>query len=141
MSFSMKKINSIYIIDDDPITVFGIKKMLKPITNCGDITAFGNGKLALDGLNERLANGVHVPEVIFLDINMPIMDGWEFLEELVSLNIEQKIIINVVTSSIDPKDYQRWNQYRLKCWHHLNFKNKPLYKIEPTDLSRVNLAS
>ncbi len=141
MCILMKKINSIYIIDDDPITVFGIKKMLKNIASCRDINAFENGKLALDNLSERITKEVQVPEVIFLDINMPIMDGWEFLEELVALNIRQRILINVITSSIDPKDYQRWNEFRLKCWHYLNFKNKPLYKIESTDLCRVNLAS
>ncbi|SHH00053.1 response regulator [Flagellimonas flava] len=137
----MKKVNSIFIIDDDPITVFGIKKMLKTITTCRDITAFENGKLALEGIQNRLTEDVEVPEVIFLDINMPIMDGWEFLEELVSLNIKKRMIINVITSSIDPKDYRKWNEFRLRCIHYLNFKNKPLYKIEETDLSRINLAS
>ena len=137
----MKKVNSIFIIDDDPITVFGIKKMLKTITPCRDITAFENGKLALEGIQNRLTEDVEVPEVIFLDINMPIMDGWEFLEELVSLNIKKRMIINVITSSIDPKDYRKWNEFRLRCIHYLNFKNKPLYKIEETDLSRINLAS
>nr|WP_299388387.1 response regulator [Allomuricauda sp.] len=137
----MKKLNSIYIIDDDPITVFGIRKMLKAITICKDITEFENGRVALEALKQRVEQGLPCPDVIFLDINMPIMDGWEFLEELVSLNIRERIIINVITSSIDPIDYKRWNEFRLKCWHYLNFKNKPLYKIEPTDLSRVHMAS
>ncbi|MCL6268013.1 response regulator [Flagellimonas myxillae] len=137
----MKKLNSIYIIDDDPITVFGINKMLKTITTCRDITDFENGRLALEGLKQRIHQNLPCPEVIFLDINMPIMDGWEFLDELVSLDIKERIIINVITSSIDPIDYKRWNEFRLKCWHYLNFKNKPLYKIEATDLTRVHLAS
>lgn len=137
----MKKLNSIFIIDDDPITVFGIKKMLKAITICEDISDYKNGKQAMEGLKERLQHGYPCPEVIFLDINMPIMDGWEFLEELVNLKLPERIIINVITSSIDPIDYKRWNDFRLRCWHYLNFKNKPLYKIEATDLSRVHLAS
>ncbi|TXN36757.1 response regulator [Flagellimonas hymeniacidonis] len=137
----MKKVNSIYIIDDDPITVFGIKKMLKTTAICPDIEAFENGKLALDGLRERIKTGAPIPEVIFLDINMPIMDGWEFLEEVVNMNIKEKIIINVITSSIDPADYKKWNHFRLKCLHYLNFKNKPIYKIDDTDLNRVNMVS
>ncbi len=137
----MKKINSIYIIDDDHITVFGIKKMLKTIAICNDIKDFENGKLALEGLRKAIKNGMPIPEVIFLDINMPIMDGWEFLEEFVNLDIKEKIIINVITSSIDPKDYQKWNDFRLKCLHYLNFKNKPIYKIDDKDLNRMNLAS
>lgn len=141
MCISMKKLNSIYIIDDDPITVFGLRKMLKTVTICKDITDFENGRLALEALKKRIELKIRCPEVIFLDINMPIMDGWEFLEELVSLNIPEKLIINVITSSIDPIDYKRWNDFRLNCWHYLNFKNKPLYKLEATDLSRVHLAS
>ncbi|WP_422350507.1 response regulator [Flagellimonas sp.] len=137
----MKKLNSIYIIDDDPITVFGLRKMLKTVTICKDITDFENGRLALEALKKRIELKIPCPEVIFLDINMPIMDGWEFLEELVCLNIPEKLIINVITSSIDPIDYKRWNDFRLNCWHYLNFKNKPLYKLEATDLSRVHLAS
>ncbi len=141
MFILMKKINSIFIIDDDPITIFGIKKMLKTTVICKDIKAFENGKTALEGLTKRIEKGASVPEVIFLDINMPIMDGWEFLEEFVGMDIKEKIIINVITSSIDPLDYQRWNDFRLKSLHYLNFKNKPIYKIEATDLNRVNIAS
>ena len=131
----MKKINSLYIIDDDPIAIFGIKKMLKLKVACNDIKAFENGKMALDDLKGRIEYGDGIPEVIFLDINMPIMDGWEFLEELLNLNIEEKVIINVITSSIDPSDYQKWNHFRLNSIHHLNFRNKPIYKIEATDVS------
>ncbi|TAI46744.1 response regulator transcription factor [Flagellimonas allohymeniacidonis] len=137
----MTKLNSIYIIDDDPITVFGIKKMLKTIVECPNVKTFENGKLALDQIMDELRKGIQPPEVIFLDINMPIMDGWEFLEELLKLDIKEKIIINVVTSSIDTSDYQRWNKFRINCLHYLNYKNKPIFSIEPTDLKRINLAS
>ncbi|WP_420321865.1 response regulator [Flagellimonas sp.] len=137
----MKEINSIYIIDDDHITVFGIKKMLRTVVRCNDIEAFENGRMALESLKERIEAGIPAPEVIFLDINMPIMDGWEFLEEFVTLKLKERVIINVITSSIDPSDYQKWNDFRLKCWHYLNFRNKPIYKIEVADLNRMNISS
>lgn len=137
----MKKVSSIFIVDDDPITVFGIKKVLKPVAICDDIQIFQNGKEAFDALKERTENDQCIPEVIFLDINMPIMDGWDFLEELMGLDIKERIIINMITSSIDPLDYQKWNEFKDKCPHTLNFKNKPIFKIETSDLDNINMAS
>ena len=135
----MKKVNSIFIVDDDPITVFGIKKVLKPMAQCDDVQIFQNGKEAFDALFERSSNGREIPEVIFLDINMPIMDGWDFLEELVSLRLEQRITINMITSSIDPQDYQKWNSFKDRCHHALNFRNKPIFKIQDSDLGEFDL--
>ncbi|WP_245668169.1 response regulator [Flagellimonas zhangzhouensis] len=132
--------NSIFIVDDDPITVFGIKKMLKPVAGCADIQIFQNGKEALNEIQERVGGSL-LPEVIFLDINMPILDGWGFLEELISMNIQQPITINVITSSIDPLDLEKWYYYKARCPHTLNFKNKPIFKIELADLGYINVAS
>ncbi|WP_318344204.1 response regulator [Flagellimonas baculiformis] len=137
----MKKVSSIFIVDDDPITVFGIKKVLKPVAICDDVQIFQNGKEAFDALKERTENDQCIPEVIFLDINMPIMDGWDFLEELIGLDIKERIIINMITSSIDPLDYQKWNEYKDRCPHTLNFKNKPIFKIETSDLDSIDMAS
>ena len=141
MCILMKKVSSIFIVDDDPITVFGIRKMLKPVVDCEDVQIFQNGKEALDALIQRMDKGGDIPEVIFLDINMPIMDGWDFLEEIMNLELTERIMINMITSSIDPLDYQKWNDAKAKCLHPLNFKNKPIFKIEPADLECIDLAS
>lgn len=141
MCILMKKVNSIFIVDDDPITVLGIRKMLKPVAICEDVQIFQNGKEALEAIIQRMDGGGYIPEVIFLDINMPIMDGWDFLDEIMTLELSEKIIINMITSSIDPLDYQKWNDAKAKCLHILNFKNKPIFKIEPTDLDCIDLAS
>lgn len=135
----MKKLKSIFIVDDDPITVFGIKKVLKPVAQCDDVQIFQNGKEAFDALIERSAMGRGIPEVIFLDINMPVMDGWDFLEELINLGLEQRITINMITSSIDPQDYQKWNTFKDRCHHVLNFRNKPIFKIHGSDLGEFEL--
>ena len=137
----MKKIKGIYIVDDDPITVFGIKKMLNPVAICDDIQVFEHGKTALDDLQERIKFGSPLPSVIFLDINMPIMDGWDFLEEIITMELKEKMVINMITSSIDPSDYQKWDKFRLKCIHQLNFKNKPIFKIQESDLEMTDFAS
>lgn len=141
MCILMKKVNSLFIVDDDPITVFGIKKMLKPICDCDDIQIFENGKEAIDALKKRIELEDTIPEVIFLDINMPIMDGWDFLEEFILLDLQERITINMITSSIDPLDYQKWNEFKVKCPHSLNYKNKPIFKIEISDLESIDLAS
>ncbi len=110
----MKKLKEISIIDDDPITIFGIKKMLDSLDICNTITTYHNGKLAIDGIRKGIAAGKGVPEILFLDINMPIMDGWQFLEEFIALPLEQAVRINIVTSSIDPADLQNWEFYKTK---------------------------
>ncbi|EAR00678.1 two-component system response regulator [Maribacter sp. HTCC2170] len=131
----MKKINSIFIVDDDPIMVFGIRKMLNSI-ECNTISTFGNGKLAIDGIKKAMNDGNPVPEIIFLDINMPIMDGWQFLEDFVELPIKEKVRINIVTSSIDPIDHQNWANYNERTHHMISFNTKPVSRAEIIDITR-----
>ena len=132
----MKKINSIYIVDDDPITVFGIRKMLDNAIEFSSISTYGNGKLAIDGIKKTLQSQEPIPEVIFLDINMPIMDGWQFLEEFVELPINDKIIINIVTSSIDPADYENWEIYKNRTHHSIRFNNKPITRAKIIEITQ-----
>ena len=123
------------IVDDERLARLELAALLEEIGGCKVIGQAANAKAAVPMI-ESLR-----PDLLFLDINMPIMDGWEFLAEFLKIRFPEKVIINVITSSIDPADYQKWNEFRLNCYHYLNFKNKPLFKIEPTDLSRINLAS
>ncbi len=133
----MKKIRSICIIDDDPITVFGINRLLKSIDICDDIRTYNNGKVAIDGIKELLKENKEIPEVIFLDINMPIMDGWQFLEEFISLHFEKKVRINIITSSIDPFDLQRCDRFKAITHHVIEFNNKPISRQEIQEITKV----
>jgi len=132
----MKKIESICIIDDDRITLFGIRKMLNLIVDCNDISSYVNGKLALDGVKKRFEEEGNVPEVIFLDINMPIMDGWQFLEEFIKLPIEKRVRVNIITSSIDAHDIQQWENYRKLTDHVITYNNKPIKKSQIAEITR-----
>tara|TARA_R110000868_G_scaffold359046_1_gene620837 strand:- start:788 stop:1201 length:414 start_codon:yes stop_codon:yes gene_type:complete len=125
----MKMINSIFIIDDDAITVFGIKKLLATVVTCTNITNFSNGKIAIEYF-ENLESNEELPDIIFLDLNMPIMDGWEFLEEFIKLPIKQKITINIVTSSINREDRDKSYTFKLKTHHNITYNTKPLNKDE-----------
>ncbi len=133
----MNQIRAISIIDDDPITVFGIKKMLNSISACDDISTFANGKEAIDSIKELMNQNRPIPEVIFLDINMPIMDGWQFLEEFINLPIKEKIRINIVTSSIDLYDKKQWEYFRQKTHHLIDFKNKPIRKSDIAAITKA----
>lgn len=133
----MKKIKFIGIVDDDPITVFGIRKMLNTVVECEIVEAYKNGKVAFEALNKKLKENEDIPEVIFLDINMPIMDGWQFLDEFLKLPIKKRIRINIVTSSIDPFDKNKWEYYKENTHHLITFNNKPINKQDIEEITQV----
>ncbi len=107
----MKKIEIACIIDDDPIYVFGTRKIMELTNFCESFLIFHNGKQALDRLRAIIVAGENIPQMILLDLNMPVMDGWEFLEEFTRIPTVQKIYIYIVTSSIDPADVERAKEF------------------------------
>ncbi len=105
----MNTIESICIIDDDPIFIYGAKRMLKEAGFCNNSQVYDNGNDALAGLIEMAEQTSTLPSIIFLDLNMPIMNGWDFLDEFVKLeNYDpQHTAIYVISSSVDPRDLIR----------------------------------
>lgn len=94
------------IIDDDAVYVSLVKKLIQLKNLCNNILVFTNGKDAIDYFKEENL----VPDLILLDLNMPIMNGWEFLEVYTLHLKKHKITLSnlyVVSSSIDPIDSKR----------------------------------
>ena len=105
------KIDIACIIDDDPVFVFGTKKIMELANFSSSIMVFHNGHEALQKLKPIIEKGENIPEVILLDLNMPIMDGWEFLDEFIEIPTSKQITIYNVTSSVDPADSKRAEKY------------------------------
>ncbi|WP_255558509.1 response regulator [Flavobacterium taihuense] len=97
------------LVDDDEVFVFLTSKMIEQSKLVDLIKIFDNGYDALVFLKENLGNIDALPDIILLDLSMPIMDGWQFLEEYVKINpvIGKKITIYICSSSISPVDVSR----------------------------------
>jgi CheY-like chemotaxis protein len=107
----MKKIDIACIIDDDPIFVYGAEALMQLTNFCNSLMVFHNGDEALRNLKILISANDKLPDVILLDLNMPVMDGWEFLDEFTKIPVNKEIIIYIVSSSIDPTDLDKAKTY------------------------------
>jgi CheY-like chemotaxis protein len=103
------QLNCVLVIDDDEPTNFFTQMILEDAGCTRHIRIVQSGYEALDYLAKSEEPGVDrdiypSPDLIFLDINMPAMDGWEFLEAYKKLGIAERIIIVMLTTSLFPED-------------------------------------
>jgi CheY-like chemotaxis protein len=110
----MNKVNCVLLIDDDYSTNFLNKKVVEKADCSEHIQVTSSAEEALDYLQSKgkfSENGDKFPQpgLVFLDINMPGMDGWDFLEEYKKLPREKKgrIVISMLTTSLNPEDRAR----------------------------------
>jgi CheY-like chemotaxis protein len=96
------------LIDDDFIHQFGMKRMIQRYQPDLGVIEFSNGLDAINFFKEP-RNEEEIPELIFLDINMPVMNGWEFMDEFVKIRpaLQKKIEIYILSSSTDSHDIQK----------------------------------
>lgn len=113
------------LVDDDEINNFITVKLIRKAFPDSVITTYLNGRLAIDKIKNILEyNLENIPDYILLDINMPVMNGWEFLEEYKVLNLDpdKKITIYILSSSVFSNDVDKAKSYESVA----NFISKPL---------------
>ena len=112
----MSSLKSICIIDDDKIYTYGVSKIIKNHLPDNDIMSFENGRKALETIKEMRDKNEELPDLILLDIDMPEMNGWDFLNEFQSVreNVSKDIQVFVISSRIDEKNQElyrlEWDQ-------------------------------
>lgn len=107
----MKKIKNLALIDDDDIFVFLTKKAIQNTNLVEQIRVFGNGLDAIDFLWENSGDVDSLPEIILLDLSMPIMDGWQFLDQFTILAPK---LINKLSFIFVPRQYHQMMFYWLR---------------------------
>jgi len=123
--------DKILCVDDDPITLMLCKKVVERVAFAKEIITANNGEEAIqyfDNLfEERKKNdSIEYPKLVLLDLNMPVMDGWEFLESYMRKEYQNIFISTrfiVLSSSIDPYDINKSKTYPV-----IGFLSKPITK-------------
>lgn len=109
-----KKLNSILLVDDDKDCNFFHQRLINKLNCVDNLNIVNDGLHALEFLNST-PNGKHPkPDIIFLDLNMPRMTGWEFLGEYEKLGEEKKakVIIIMLATSLHTGDIERIEKYQ-----------------------------
>lgn len=119
-----RKLNCVLLIDDNEADNFLHEKILRKAGITDHVVSVKGGQEALEYLTSENKDENQQPDIIFLDINMPGMDGWEFLEEYNKLYKKHRgrMIVVMLTTSLNPDDSKRAQTVSVIDI----FKNKPL---------------
>ena len=101
---------TVSLVDDDMVYQLLTKKMLSNHSDVERVLQFYNGQEALEHFKSNIENEEELPDVLFLDIRMPIMDGWQFLESYRQVKPGKSPTIYMVSSSVAPEDVERARQ-------------------------------
>lgn len=124
-----KKLSTILLIDDDHDDNFYHELIINEMAIADSVDMVGNGIEALEYLTTA---GRVPPELVFLDLNMPKMNGWEFLEKYEKLDLGQKakVVILILSTSANPDDIQRSKEIEAVS----GYESKPLSKKMLTEI-------
>ena len=122
----MPRFSNVLLVEDDPITIMVCDRIIKMSDFATNVVSCENGNTAIDHINKLVNEEKQFPEIIFLDINMPVMNGWDFLEEfeMIKDKISPMPRIFILSSTVDPEDYKRAKSFSAVD----NFISKPLSK-------------
>ena len=130
-------LDNLLLIDDDEVTHFICENVVKSEHLSKEITMLKNGKEAMEYYEDLLNSGkTKGPDLILLDLNMPVMDGWQFLENF-DKELEDKFPdtkVYILTSSLDPMDFSKSLNYH----NVIGFLNKPLLKERVEEIKNNN---
>jgi len=107
----MKESTKICIIDDDEIYRFAFGRHLKSLEATSSLQTFSESEMALDFFREYRVMNDELPDILFLDINMPIMGGFEFIEAFEKLGLTKKIDIYVMSSLLSEENLKQVKNY------------------------------
>ena len=121
-----KRIQCIMLVDDDPDDNFIHQLVIADWGQCDTVRIAENGTEALAYLTNTADPNYVRPEIILLDINMPGMNGFEFLEEYHKLanHLKSNVVVIMLTTSLNPTDEHRAEQFN----EVTGYRNKPLTK-------------
>lgn len=128
-----KKINNILLVDDDTVNNFIVINTLNKLDITENVDSVLNGADGIEYIKNMIDNNRQlIPSIIFLDINMPVMDGWEFLEEFEKFaeDIKKQCKIYMVSSSVYEDDISKSKHYSSV----IDFISKPLMREKIMDI-------
>ena len=130
------KLTTVAIIDDDPVYHLNIKMLLSELDSTSKFLIFNNGKEAYEFLIKSASDNQLLPDCMLLDLEMPVMDGFEFLEKFQQIkgSLKKNIAVFIVTSSSEVKD----NHLMIKYPFVRGYLTKP---ISGTEIKKIRNAA
>jgi CheY-like chemotaxis protein len=102
----------VYVVENDRISSVITELIVKKNLFGGEVRCYTNGQRAFDELSLALKQGERLPDLVILDLDMPLMDGWEFLDAVAQLTLPHPIKVFVLTSSIQEEDQEKALNYK-----------------------------